>query len=89
MAKKVLQAELSVKGINELKKQLNAYKVNFLQKKLEELTRRLSERGVEIAKTNIATLDAVFTGELMVVNRLLFICEEAETPSPIYSPLCQ
>ena len=65
MAKKVLQAELSVKGINELKKQLNAYKVNFLQRKLEELTRRLSERGVEIAKTNIATLDAVFTGELM------------------------
>lgn len=65
MAKKILQAELSVKGINELKKQLSDYKVNFLQRKLEELTRELAKHGVEIAKANITKLDAIFTGELI------------------------
>lgn len=65
MAKKVFKTDLSVKGINDLKKQLNDYKVNFLQRKLEELTKELAERGVEIAKANLTKLDAIFTGELM------------------------
>lgn len=65
MAKKVLQAELSIKGINDLKRQLKSYKTDFLKRKLEELTMRLAEQGVEIAKSNITTLDAVFTGELL------------------------
>lgn len=65
MAKKVFKADLSVVGINELKKQLTAYKTDFLQAKLEELVQRLAERGVEIAKANVTKLDAIFTGELI------------------------
>lgn len=64
MKKKVFQANLSVESVNELKNQLRDYKYSFLQRKLEELTRELSERGVEIAKANVTKLDAIFTGEL-------------------------
>ena len=65
MAKKVFKADLSVDGINELKRQLNAYKTDFLQARLEEFLQKLSERGVEIAKANVTKLDAIFTGELI------------------------
>ena len=65
MAKKTFKTDLSVKGINGLIKELEGYKVNFLHEKLQELTREIAERGVEIAKANITTLDAIFTGELL------------------------
>lgn len=65
MAKKTFKTDLSVKGINGLIKELEGYKVNFLHEKLQELTREIAERGVEIAKANITTLDAIFAGELL------------------------
>ena len=65
MAKKTFKTDLSVKGINGLIKELEGYKVNFLHEKFQELTRKIAERGVEIAKANITTLDAIFTGELL------------------------
>ena len=65
MAKRVFKSDLSVKSIEELKKQLIDYRDNVLQAKTKELARRLAEKGVEIAKANVAKLDAVFTGELM------------------------
>lgn len=64
MAKKVFKADLSVKGINNLKKELMDYKDKIINEKLEELTRKISERGVEIGRAKIGTLKAVFTGEL-------------------------
>ena len=61
MAKRVFKADLSVKGIENLKKQLIDYRDNVLQEKTKELARRLVEKGVEISKANVAKLDAVFT----------------------------
>ena len=55
MAKKTFKTDLSVKGINGLLKELEGYKVNFLHEKLQELTQKIAERGVEIAKANITT----------------------------------
>ena len=65
MAKTVFKADLSVEGINNLKKELLSYKTDFLQNRLVELTERLAEKGVEIAKANVTKLDAIFTGELI------------------------
>ena len=65
MAKRVFKAELSVEGIEQLKNELLDYKNNFLQKKVELLTKRLAEKGVDIAQVNIARLDAIFMGELV------------------------
>lgn len=65
MAKRVFKSNLSVKGIEQLKKDLLNYKNNTLQNKVNLLARRLAEKGVEIAKSNITTLDAIFTGELL------------------------
>ena len=65
MAKKVFKSDLSVKGLENLKKQLLDYKNNTLQQKLNLLAKRLAEKGVVIAQANIAGLDAIFTGELI------------------------
>lgn len=65
MAKRKFKTDLSVKGIENLKKDLLNYKNNILQEKVERLARELAYNGVEIAKANVAKLDAVFTGELM------------------------
>ena len=65
MAKKVFKSDLSVKGLENLKKQLLDYKNNTLQQKLNILAKTLSEKGVVIAQANIAGLDAIFTGELI------------------------
>jgi hypothetical protein len=65
MAKRVFKTDLSVKGIEQLKKDLLNYKNNTLQNKVNLLARRLAEKGVAIAKSNITTLDAIFTGELL------------------------
>ena len=65
MAKRKFKADLSVKGIEQLKKDLQNYQNNILQQKVNVFARRLAEKGVDIAKANIVRLDAIFTGELM------------------------
>lgn len=64
MAKKILKSDLSISGIKELQKELEKYK-DSLTFKCRELTEKLAERGVEIARVQIADLDAIFTGELI------------------------
>ncbi|MBO5922812.1 MAG: hypothetical protein J6Q48_10565 [Bacteroidaceae bacterium] len=64
MAKRTFKSDLSVSGIEQLKKDLLNYKNNILQRKLELLTQKLAEQGVDIAKANVSKLDAIFTGEL-------------------------
>lgn len=65
MAKRVFKTDLSVKGIEKLKKDLLSYKNNILQDKVKLLAQLLAEKGVEIAKANVTRLDAIFTGELL------------------------
>ena len=65
MAKRVFKTDLSVKGIEQLKKDLLNYKNNTLQQKVNLLAKRLAEKGVDIAQVNVARLDAIFTGELI------------------------
>ena len=64
MAKKRYKVDiLSPSSINQLKKNLQAYR-DGLQGKCYTLVQRLAEKGVEISKAYIQRLDAVFTGEL-------------------------
>lgn len=56
---------LSRKGIADAKKFLLDYKKNVLQQKLRVFVERLAQIGVETAKANITTFDAIFTGELL------------------------
>ena len=63
--KRVFKTDLSRSGIADLRKQLVDYKNNVLQQKVDLLAKRLAEKGVAIAQTNIATYDAIFTGELI------------------------
>lgn len=64
MAKKILKADLSVSSIRQLQKDLEKYK-DSLEYKARLLAEKLSEHGVEIARVRVASLDAVFTGELI------------------------
>lgn len=64
MAKKILKSDLSVSGINNLAKELEKYR-DSLTYKCRLLAEKLSERGVEISRVQIADLDAIFTGELI------------------------
>ena len=65
MAKRTFKTDLSVKGIENLKKALLNYKDNILQQKVDLLAKTLAENGVDIARVNVAKLDAIFTGELI------------------------
>lgn len=65
MAKYTFKSDLSVKGIENLQKELLNYKNNILQRKMQMLVDALAEKGVEIAKANVQKYDAVFTGELL------------------------
>lgn len=65
MAKRVFKTDLSIKGIEQLKRDLLNYKNNILQQKVDLLSKTLAEKGVDIAQVNVATLDAIFTGELI------------------------
>lgn len=64
MAKKPLTATLSASSIKQLQKDLEKYR-DSLTNKARLLAEKLSERGVEIARVQIADLDAIFTGELI------------------------
>lgn len=65
MAKRKYVANLSVKGIEELKRELLNCKDNVLQHRVDLLVKILAEKGVDIAQANVAKLDAIFTGELI------------------------
>lgn len=64
MAKKAIKADLSVSSIHNLQKELEKYQ-DSLTYKCQLLAEKLSERGVEIARVQISSLDAIFTGELI------------------------
>ena len=64
MAKKTLKADLSISSIRNLQKELEKYRES-LTYKARLLAEKLSELGVEIARVQIADLDAIFTGELI------------------------
>lgn len=64
MAKKTLTATLSVGSIRQLQKDLEKYQ-DSLTYKCRLLAEKLAEKGVEVARVQIASLDAIFTGELI------------------------
>lgn len=65
MAKKKYSLDiLSQSSIQKLINDLTAYK-NDLTYKTRILAERLAELGVQLARVNVANLDAVFTGELI------------------------
>lgn len=64
MAKKTLKADLSISSIRRLQDDLKKYQDNLTYKS-RLFAECLSERGVEIARVQIADLDAIFTGELI------------------------
>lgn len=65
MAKRVFKADcLSVSSIRKLQKDLEKYR-DSLEYKAALLAKKLAERGVEIARVQVSSLDAVFTGELL------------------------
>lgn len=59
------KTDLSIKGIEQLKKELLNYKNVELRQKVNTLVRLLAEKGVLIAQANITSYDAIFTGELL------------------------
>ena len=63
MAKKIT-ITLSQKSIQEAINQIKAYK-NDLTYKCQLLAEKLAEKGVEIARLQLADLDAIFTTELI------------------------
>lgn len=64
MEKKTFRADLSLQSIRKLQSDLQKYSDN-LAFKCRELAEKLAERGVEVARVQIADLDAIFTGELI------------------------
>lgn len=64
MAKKFKVDILSKSSVDKLRKDLQAYR-NDLPNKARLLAQKLADKGVVGAKTRIATLNAVFTGELL------------------------
>ena len=53
MAKRVFKTDLSVKGIEQLKKDLLNYKNNILEQKIREYVSKLLDIGIIVAKANI------------------------------------
>lgn len=64
MAKTVIKFRLDEKDIDRAIREVKQFKTEFLEK-CNQLVEALTDRGVEIAKIQVAQLDAVFTGELM------------------------
>ena len=64
MPKKITIHALSKSSIENAIKQLRAYQ-NDLTYKCQLLAEKLSENGVEIARVQIADIDAIFTSELL------------------------
>ena len=53
MAKHTFKADLSIKGIEQLKKDLLNYRNNELPRKCEQLVKRLLEVGITVAQTKV------------------------------------
>ncbi len=65
MAKKTYSMNLfSVSSIEKLKRELQDYN-NNLEYKCREIAEKLADKGVEVARVQIADLDAIFTSELL------------------------
>ena len=64
MAKTVIKFSLNEKDIDRAIKELQQFKEEFLEK-CNRLIEALTDHGVEVAKVQVAQLDAVYTGELM------------------------
>ena len=64
MAKTVIRFKLSLREIDRAIKEVEKFKQEFLEK-CNRLIEALTDEGVEIAKVEVAALDAVYTGELM------------------------
>ena len=64
MAKTTIRFKLSVEEIDRAIKEVEQFKREFLEK-CNRLIEALTETGVEVAKIEVAQLDAVYTGELM------------------------
>ena len=58
MAKKVISMTLSQKSVQNVIKELRSYQ-NSLEYKCRLLAEKLAEKGVEIAQTYVASLDAI------------------------------
>lgn len=72
MARYNFTSNLSAKGIKKLRQELQNYKTNILQHKIDLFARMLSEIGVNSAQIRIADLDAIFTGELIASIHSLY-----------------
>lgn len=64
MSKKVIRFSLNEKDIDRAIKEIQQFKKEF-QTKCERLVEALTDYGVEVAKVQVAELDAWYTGELM------------------------
>lgn len=63
MSKHVINVELSTQGVNQALKELAEYKAQ-LKKRVAALVATLTDMGVEIAKAQVMSLGAVYTGNL-------------------------
>lgn len=61
MAKRIFSTDLSVKGIENLKKRIVDYRDNFLPSRCQELVRKLAESGILVAKQNVGNLGKYIT----------------------------
>ena len=64
MAKTVIRFSLDEKEINRAIREVKQFKKSFLEK-CDRLVEALTDEGADIAKIQVAMLDAVYTGELM------------------------
>lgn len=64
MAKTVIKFSLDSKDIDRAIRELKQFKKEFLEK-CNRLVEALTDYGVEVARIQVAQLDAVYTGELM------------------------
>lgn len=64
MSKTVIKFSLNTKDIDRAIRELTQFKTEFIEK-CNRLIEELTDYGVEVAKVQVAQLDAVYTGELM------------------------
>lgn len=64
MSKHTIRIELSAKSVRDAIQDLKKYEAD-LTYKCQLLAERLAEKGVEIARVQLADLDAIFKGELI------------------------
>lgn len=79
MAKKTFNANLfSLSDLKQLKKDLEDYK-DDLQVKCTLIAEKLAQKGVEISKIQIQSLDAVFTGDLLNSIRSEYVSSDKDS----------